>query len=519
MIIDTPEALCAAFGADAIPSAVTARIPGAMRWGSTWRGPCAAHGNGTRLDFSPSDLAATVIDGRLRAYCRKGCSLPAIAAALGVAPELVVAGDASDHQAAIVLEPQPIVLEPPVNLDAEDPQPYSEDHWGRDDTPLAPTPPTPPQTPAGIVERWRTEGPLVRVATGIGPLDAACRGGLPVPWRVVIIGAPSAGKTLMAVRIARDMALGGACVGILAVDEDADDVTIRLAEMAGYSVGEAEARDPEMLDRMALDLANTGIRLYGADHTIEFAASDVSAWARAEGRHGVLVIDSIQTATSDEASRAKSPREIIEANARVVRYAADHHRLLVISTSEANRASYRSEDSAATSNDLAAGAESRAIEYGAQTVLVLRTPRDHADVIHVRVAKNRRSNVGEHWLRMDRDRQSMMEILDPTEDVTDARADREESRATAAKERAERDAAELGRLMLRHPEGLTMRRLRSAAGAAGLGGQARADAAIHVLIADGAGGVRLAAVPQLRADGTPAAYPLWRVVRVQGEEV
>src|SRR5450432_984912 len=77
----------------------------------------------------------------------------------------------------------------------------------------------PPASPADVVERWGREGPLVRVPTGIAPFDQACRGGLPIPWRVLIVGAPSAGKTLVAVTIAdtlaRALADVGLCVGVL----------------------------------------------------------------------------------------------------------------------------------------------------------------------------------------------------------------------------------------------------------------------------------------------------------------
>jgi len=84
--------------------------------------------------------------------------------------------------------------------------------------------PLPELSPSGIVAAWRTEGRLVRVPTGIEPLDRMCRGGLPVPWRVILVGAPSAGKTALAVVIAYMLASAcfdaGLCVGILAVDEE-----------------------------------------------------------------------------------------------------------------------------------------------------------------------------------------------------------------------------------------------------------------------------------------------------------
>src|SRR5689334_4942679 len=79
-------------------------------------------------------------------------------------------------------------------------------------------------SPSSIATRWGTRGPLVRLPTGIAVLDDACRGGLSVPGRVALVGAPSVGKTAIAVIIADHMARleSGPCVGILAVDEDCE---------------------------------------------------------------------------------------------------------------------------------------------------------------------------------------------------------------------------------------------------------------------------------------------------------
>ena len=206
-----------------------------------------------------------------------------------------------------------------------------------------------------------------------------CRGGLPVPWRVLIIGAPSAGKTavetIIADTMAREAAEAGVCVGILAVDEEPDDVTVRLAQIAGFTVAEAEMRAHDVLDRMATALAGARIRFYDATWTIEAAGADLAPWAASQQRHAALFIDSIQAARLGAGAGATSPRETVEGNVAAMRSVSTVHRMLVAATSEANRASYRSEADAAQSNDLAAGAESRAIEFGAQTLLMLRTPR------------------------------------------------------------------------------------------------------------------------------------------------
>lgn len=351
-------------------------------------------------------------------------------------------------------------------------------------------PSEPPVTPSSIVSTWRTEGPLQRVPTGIDALDAMCRGGLPVPWRVVIVGAPSAGKTavgtIAADTLARSAADSGLCVGILAVDEEPEDLTVRLAQIAGFSVAQLELRDPDVLGDVEAALAELRVRFYDATHTIERAAEDLARWCSEEQRRGALLVDSVQAATSDLAVTAKTPREHVESNVRAIRWCVSRHRLLVIATSEANRGSYRSEDAADTTNDMAAGAESRSIEFGAQTLLMLRTPKDQPDVIHVRVAKNRRADRGEFWLRLDRDRHRVTECADPT---TDPRAveQRDEQRRGATLGRLDADAKILVRIIVANP-GLGERELRTAVKAAGYPwGRDRLDAAKARLEAGSAG--------------------------------
>jgi len=326
-----------------------------------------------------------------------------------------------------------------------------------------PAPVPAPTTPAGIITAWEVEGSLVRIPTGIQALDKLCRGGLPIPWRVIVIGPPSAGKTLVEVatanHIARATAEAGACVGILAVDEEPEDITVRLLQIAGYSVAEAEQRDPEMLRQMTAALEGLAIRLYDITWTVESASADLAAWAKEQGRHGVLFIDSLQTARSAD-GMGKPPREAVEANVRAMRIAATTHRLLVVATSEANRASYRNDSAAQDSNDMAAGAETRAIEFGAQTLLMLRTPKDESDIISVRVVKNRRAYVGEFFLRLDRERHRITECDDPNVDPHRV-ATREQEQRQSVKASVLFDAEHLANVLRLHPEGLNERALRA----------------------------------------------------------
>jgi len=121
--------------------------------------------------------------------------------------------------------------------------------------------------------------------------------------------------------------------------------------------------------------------------------------------------------------------------------------MLVISTSEANRAAYR--DLGQAQNDIAAGAESRAIEYSAQTQLVLRTPPGHPDVVHVKVAKNRRALRGELFLKLDGEFHELTQCTNPVEPAdTDSKEQakvEKDRQFDAAAERIVRD------VLLAHP--------------------------------------------------------------------
>jgi KaiC/GvpD/RAD55 family RecA-like ATPase len=420
--------------------------------------------------------------------------------------------------------PKPAPSRPAKAKSAEPPPDDGYEHTDQD-APGAPpggksdpdggTPSATPTTPADVVRGWQSEGPLVRVPTGIETLDRMCRGGLPVPWRVVFVGAPSAGKTGVATIIANRMALAagaaGLFVGILAVDEEPEDLTVRFAQMAGYTVKEAEQRDPAQLGEIAEALSAHRIRLYDCTHTIESAADDLAGWCTAEDGRGVLFVDSMQAATSEAAANATTPREMVEGNVRAIRWVSTHHRLLVVATSEANRASYRNDDAAQTSNDMAAGAESRAIEFSAQTLLMLRTPKDEPNVIHARVAKNRRAERGEFWLQLDREGHTVKECPNPDADPA-AVANREEAKRAGARAEVARDAKELARLLFRHPQGLGERELRAELKAAGLKwGRDRLDAA-RIALTSGRDGVRL-------VDAAPAkgGQRCWRLERTDSE--
>jgi KaiC/GvpD/RAD55 family RecA-like ATPase len=374
-----------------------------------------------------------------------------------------------------------------------------DDAPAKEQAPAVPAAPaTPPATPSSIVASWQAEGEVVRLPTGIAALDKLCRGGLPVPRRVTIIGPPSAGKTMIAATIgdhvARAAGDAGACFGMCSIDEEPDDVTVRLLQRAGYSITEAEQRDPEVLRQMAAAIAALPIRLYDLTWTIEAAAADLAAWAKASGRRAVLVIDSLQTARS-AGDPGRTPRDSVEANVRAMRAVSNAHRLLVIATSEANRRAYQNEAAAQESNDMAAGAETRAIEFSAETLLMLRTPKDESDIINVKVVKNRRAYVGEFWLRLDRERHRVTECDDPAADP-DRVATREQEKRQGVKASVLFDAEHLAGVLRCHPGGFGERALRAELRAQGFGWGTSRLAAAKAALTAGHKGCRLVEVSE-----------------------
>jgi RecA/RadA recombinase len=370
-----------------------------------------------------------------------------------------------------------------------------------------------PLTPSDIVRMWKAEGHIVRVPTGFPTLDEACRGGLPIPWRLMIVGAPSAGKTALAMILAHRVEAAGLCVGILGVDEDPEDQNARLVQRAGFTIAQCERRDPEVLDRMADALSSLRVRFYDSTHTIESAADDLGAWATAEGRKAAFVVDTVQTIRCAASVSTKGPRELVESNAAALRAVGAKHKLLMMMLSEANRGAYRSDDAADTANDMASGAESRAIEFMAQTLMMLRTPKAHADVVHVRVPKNRKgAKAGfEFFLRLDRDRHELTECADPTSDPSEL-AERDDKRRKKNVADLGRMSAELARIVRSSPA-MNERGLRTAVKLAGLTwGVETLEAVKGYLSTKGANGLRL-----VNRGGRKAASYCLEPIASQGE--
>jgi hypothetical protein len=224
------------------------------------------------------------------------------------------------------------------------------------------------------------------------------------------------------------------------------------------------------------------------------AAYDLNEWAKSQGRRAALFIDSIQRVWSDKSKGLgddASPRQVVCANVLSLRGIADKYRMLLVATSQANRASYRTEESVNKYSAMSAGSETSDIEFCAQTQIMLTAPKDCPDVIHCEVVKNRKGDTGEYWLRLDREHHTLSECGDPSENP-EVVAKGEEKRRASVRGKVSRDARDVAEIVGHHPNGIGDDALRAAVKLAGLTmGKDRLAAAKELLRADGYRGEKL----------------------------
>jgi KaiC/GvpD/RAD55 family RecA-like ATPase len=342
-----------------------------------------------------------------------------------------------------------------------------------------------PRTFKDVIDEWRNEGQLERVGTGIHGLDELCRGGLLIPRRVVLVGAPSAGKTyvetVLANRFLTVLADRGFLVGVHAVDEDPSDVTARFAQMRGFSRGELEARESATLDKVESTLKGDSLRFFDFEWLIDEAVQDLANWCKELKRPGVLFVDSVHAVRSAASELAKSPREIVESNLKALKLANEKHGLTVICTAEMNRTGYANAEIADKANKMALAAESRAFEFWAQLQITLQTPKDFGHIIHAVVSKNRGASKGEFWLNLDHERHGLTECGNPEENPANVQA-KQDQKLDGKNRRNLADANQLGKFIQSHP-GLSFRKLRTEVSAdPSMGwGSSKTDKALAIL--------------------------------------
>jgi KaiC/GvpD/RAD55 family RecA-like ATPase len=223
--------------------------------------------------------------------------------------------------------------------------------------------------------------------TGFAALDRATRGGFRAGGIVMVIGAPGAGKTMMvtqfSVRYARTCH-----VMILASDENAENIAIRIAQQLGLDRDRVES-GAEYAQAVAAVGALDKLHLMDAHveaATIDDAADELRRLAGDDP--AVLIVDSVQTARARGDEFEEGVRARIDAHVAALKRAASSG-LLVISTSEAARRNYMSVRSQQEADPLAAGKESGGIEFAANVQIVLTSAKGESDIVDAVVPKNR----------------------------------------------------------------------------------------------------------------------------------
>jgi KaiC/GvpD/RAD55 family RecA-like ATPase len=269
---------------------------------------------------------------------------------------------------------------------------------------------SPFETASSVIDRWKTDGPLIHLATGIKTLDDRTGGGPVFGSRWYIQGAPDAWKTGLLIQLLHHWATQGVMVGLLAVDEEADDVVTRLAQRCGFSRFDCEKRDPRQLVRIQASLNNLGFIVFGVETTIEEAAAKLAEKAAAAGKRAVFALDSIQTVAclaTRASKREPQAREVVNANVSAFRNVVTTHKFIGFATSEMNRGGYAfNPEARAQQGHLASAKESGSIEYSARVLLSLvgamhpgNTPEEPERFrVEVQISKNKH---GRAWKKPD----------------------------------------------------------------------------------------------------------------------
>jgi KaiC/GvpD/RAD55 family RecA-like ATPase len=299
--------------------------------------------------------------------------------------------------------------------------------------------------------RWRTLAErasslgarVVRLLTDLPTLDGATRGGFPTGRTIAIGGPPGACKTGLVLAMGQRWIRQGIYVAILAADEDANGLLIRMGQAEGFARDELERGAPEIREAVTRRMGELDPRLYLVDAEEEDNASieDVAEAlrARANGAPAVLIIDSIQTARLRESGPSENRRDEIDAKLRCIKRAAKRFGLLVIFTTELARGAYRASRPAWQTNDLAAGKESGSIEYGVSVLIVLRAVPGADGLIDVTIPKNRLGRRPSFRFAFDPERATISEVPMPEQPVTTRSPHAQASQVRASRSRRGED--------------------------------------------------------------------------------
>jgi hypothetical protein len=252
--------------------------------------------------------------------------------------------------------------------------------------------------PPGRVLRESILRDAPRLPTGFGEsFDKKIGGGLIVGLLTIPMGPPGAGKTTVAIQFGRAAHAAGAHVFMLCADEDGNEPSSqKLGQQIGLDDKKLEAGDEEETRR--LDEWADGRFTFAPPETTLEEFYDLVHVADTNGAPKVAIVDNLQRVEYEPPPRKGrngngAAREQPENQrlAGVVNYSRRRARRIpaqVVLISEFNRGGYASKNPKEWTDDLAAGAGTRAIEYRSDLVLTLREIRDRK-ASTLRVSRNR----------------------------------------------------------------------------------------------------------------------------------
>ena len=315
-----------------------------------------------------------------------------------------------------------------------------------------------------IFGSWLEQGRLVHEPIELGLIDQLTGGGPVYGSRWYVLGAPDACKTAFIVQTADVLARRGLAVGVFAVDEESSDMQARLVQRAGFERFEAERRDPETVARMSETIHKAHaipILYFNDDDTIESAAAELAEFAAKHKVKAALLIDSVQTVSCNALyDQRDEPTEYVKVtrNVRAIRSVATRHNLIVISTSEMNRESYKAvkngdggKSNGKGKHHMASGKQSGAIEYSARVMLSWESALDAngepvPSTYRVAIEKNKHGPSGDcFYVELNRQRMMLSHVPGPDLQAGEVDAVQTRERQRLARE-AEKETAERVRL-------------------------------------------------------------------------
>jgi len=276
---------------------------------------------------------------------------------------------------------------------------------------------TPTYDVAGILGKSGAGGP--RFKTGIETLDerltlrtAPTNIGTPGGRIIGFIGSSGSGKSVAIDQCALNLARQKLRVAMLVVDEPREDPAERIGQGLGFRHAELNAEYPKTIERVREKQATLDLSILPDEDapkmpSIEDAAAFLLSVPNDLGH--VLAVDGLHTCRSATERDDDAPRIRIETRMNVFR-ALRLKGILVLFTAEASRGAYASRDVSKRTSAMAAGAESRSIEFGSDALLFLACEGDR---ITVELPKNRIGRKKQPFsLRLDAGSASLLPMSD-----------------------------------------------------------------------------------------------------------